>query len=363
MYKLREVQSVQVEISSHCNAACPQCPRNFFGGSTLPDLPLRRWSLAEFKNIFTLDFLQQLENFYFCGTYGDPMTNNRIVDMCQFLRNNNPKIKIGIHTNGGAGKKELYQNLATTVDFIAFGLDGLNDTNHVYRRRTNWRKIMQHARSFIDAGGYAIWDFIVFQHNEHQVDQAHKLSQEIGFKEFCVKKTGRFLTRAHELIEYQNVLDPKGFVEYKIKPPTQQKYVNDGFDPIAKMTRSEFQHYLDTCQIKCNAEKIREIYIGADGFVFPCGWLHDRLYGPEVSGHKDHAHIKTLMNQIGGWHHANIFYNDLRNIVDGAWFEIISNSWADSNRIERCAMMCGDRLNIIGPQNSNINYRPRTVEL
>jgi 2,3-bisphosphoglycerate-independent phosphoglycerate mutase len=33
---------------------------------------------------------------------------------------------------------------------------------------------------------------IVFQHNEHQVDECRALSQELGFAEFTVKHTSRF---------------------------------------------------------------------------------------------------------------------------------------------------------------------------
>ena len=72
MHKLADIKILQLEISNYCNAACPQCPRNYFGGKTISTLPLSRWSLSVFKKLFTPDLLKSIEEIYFCGTYGDP---------------------------------------------------------------------------------------------------------------------------------------------------------------------------------------------------------------------------------------------------------------------------------------------------
>ena len=37
-------------------------------------------------------------------------------------------------------------------------------------------------KSFIEAGGRARWDFLVFDFNEQKVDEARKLSEEWGFE-------------------------------------------------------------------------------------------------------------------------------------------------------------------------------------
>ena len=50
----------------------------------------------------------------------------------------------------------------------------------------------------------------MFKHNEHQVDDIEKFSKKLGFKRFTSKKTGRFLTKDHTIIEKQEVYDKKG---------------------------------------------------------------------------------------------------------------------------------------------------------
>ena len=63
---------------------------------------------------------------------------------------------------------------------MSFSIDGLEDTNHLYRQDVEWDKIMERAKKFIGAGGRAEWKFIIFRHNQHQVEEARSLSKELG---------------------------------------------------------------------------------------------------------------------------------------------------------------------------------------
>jgi len=357
MIKYENIKKIQLEISTHCNAACPQCPRNYHGGGTITTLPLKNWTLFEFKKIFTEDLLFQLEQVYFCGTYGDPMSNPHILDMCKWLKTVNPLLNVGIHTNGSLGKTTVYQDLAEYTDFIAFGIDGLEDTNHIYRRRIKWKNILKNANAFIKSGGYAIWDFIVFKHNEHQVNDAQEISKKIGFSEFNIKKTGRFFDRRHKFKKSLLVYNKQNFIDYTIEPPNNPEYINEGYKTLENMSSKQLSEYLKTTNITCNACKINEIYIGAEGFVFPCGWLHDRLYGPEVETSEDHFKIKELIEDSGGVERINIFFTSLKEIVNGRWFKNIEISWNSKTRLNRCAAMCGEKINVIKYQNSNIKYK------
>ena len=357
MYSFNKIKILQLEISNHCNAACPQCPRNYFGGKTLSTLPLNRWTLTDFKKLFTAELLTSIEEIYFCGTYGDPLTNLHLVDMCGFIKNTNPGIRIGVHTNGGTGKPQTFHNLAKLTDFVAFGIDGLEDTNHIYRRNVKWHRVLENVKSFVNNGGTAIWDYIVFAHNEHQVEQARSLSQELGFNNFFVKRTGRFLNRNHVYHDSMPVYNKEGFIDYSISVPTNKQYLNTGYQRINLIKQNSLTNYAKNARISCNSQRINEIYIGADGFVFPCGWFHDRLYGPEVENHPDHIKLKSLISKAGGWDKINIFHTPLKQIVDGPWFNLIESSWHNNDRLERCGMMCGDDINLIRSQNTEVNYK------
>jgi MoaA/NifB/PqqE/SkfB family radical SAM enzyme len=351
-YSYSSIKSVEIEISTYCNAACPQCPRNNYGGKTINSLPLINWSLEQLQSVIEEPFIKQLDLIYFCGTYGDPLMNNQLTDMCSWLKQVNPNLKIGIHTNGGAGKKETFIELAKTTDFIAFGLDGLEDTNHLYRRNTKWDIIMSNANAFINAGGYAIWDFIVFQHNQHQVEDARKLSNQLNFKEFNVKKTSRFFNKNHELVDYIDVLDNNGNKEYKLYPPTNE-YLNTAYELVRQ---TDLNDYIKNTKITCYFAKHNQLYIGADGNVVPCGLLHDRLYGLEAEQNSDHTKILQMMNDVGGKKYTNVFHTSLESIVDGPWFDRLKHSWTH-DRLERCAIYCGESIRLLKDQNTDITYK------
>jgi MoaA/NifB/PqqE/SkfB family radical SAM enzyme len=346
MYNYHKVRNIQLEITTVCNAACPQCPRNHHGGPTIKNLPMISWTLDDVKKILPVEFVKNLENIYLCGTYGDPMANKHIVDICVWLKTLNPAVKISLHTNGSLGATKTYTALADLLDYMAFGIDGLEDTNHLYRRNTSWPTIMRNVKTFVAQGGNAIWDFIVFRHNEHQIEQAQSLSQELKFSRFNIKKTYRFFNRNHQLVPFILV---DGFM---LEPPSNPTYLNQQISFIDKV---ELESYKRTTNISCYYLSQDSIYIGADGFVFPCGWLHDRLYGVESEASVDHETIKKMMHEVGGTHMANCFMTPLEKIVDGAWFEKIADGWT-TNRLDRCSMMCGTKLNLIKDQNELVNY-------
>ena len=113
-------------------------------------------------------------------------------------RSNTGTIKF--HSNGGVRLNKFWTRLGELLTperrgTCIFALDGLEDTLHLYRQNVKYRVVERNARSFIAAGGRAVWKFIVFAHNEHQVDEARIRSEAFGFDRFQVVKTKRFFKK------------------------------------------------------------------------------------------------------------------------------------------------------------------------
>ena len=100
-----------------------------------------------------------MQSILYCGNHGDPMMSPHIVDLCP------GNIEVSIATNGGIGRISDYEQLARNKVHITFGIDGLEDTNHLYRQGVLWNNLMERVEAFISAGGTAIWQFIKFKHN------------------------------------------------------------------------------------------------------------------------------------------------------------------------------------------------------
>jgi hypothetical protein len=323
--------NLELELTTKCNASCPQCVRNFYGGPKWPSLPLIS-SKLEFLKDKLGDFLHEIDGIKLCGTYGDPCVHNEIVEIVKWLVTY-PNLNITINTNGGMDKNH-WRDLAkvlSTHGYVTFGIDGLEDTNHLYRKNVDWNILMRNVKNFIDAGGVAAWQFIVFEHNQHQVEQAKELSEKLGFKYFFIKKTIRFINKEHKSVEFNPVVHKNKV--YYLKPPTDEKYLFKGYQPYKNIN-------LKTVDIECTAKKINHLYIGADGYVFPCGWLHDRLYGYEPERQGDNVKMFKLMELAGGKEKANIKHTPIKEIINGEWFRILEESWTNENRLERCAVQC-----------------------
>ena len=59
---------------------------------------------------------------------------------------------------------------------------------------------MQNAKTYISAGGVAEWKYIIFKHNEHQVNEAEKLANGMGFAKFIKEPSVRhYLDNVGEL--------------------------------------------------------------------------------------------------------------------------------------------------------------------
>ncbi|MEM7645915.1 MAG: radical SAM protein, partial [Pseudomonadota bacterium] len=175
IYHSSEVGTVHLEVTSRCNARCPMCLRNVCGGKENPQLPITDLSLSDIKNIFPEQFIGQLKRLFMCGNYGDPVVSTDTLEIFEYLRKINPKIRLELFTNGSARSQKWWAQLAQVVDLVHFSVDGLGDVNQIYRRGTQFDKIMENIKAYVSSGGEGVWDYIVFRHNEHQIDEARAL--------------------------------------------------------------------------------------------------------------------------------------------------------------------------------------------
>ena len=250
------VKHLHIEASSYCNARCPGCPRNAYG------YPLKGfYNEAHFKPARLSEILEKFPNvksILYCGNHGDPMMNPDIVGLCT-----NDK-HISIATNGGIGRIDDYVRLADTGTHITFGIDGLEDTNHLYRQGVKWPNLMKRVETFISAGGQATWQFIRFKHNMDQVDQAKSLSREMGFTDFFAMDVGR---------NNMPAIQPDKSISHWILPP----------DPDAKPQDFDVDQYLkmrykpiNLNPPTYNSPKIScehldgSMYVNSEGELFPC---------------------------------------------------------------------------------------------
>ena len=208
-----DVKWIHVELSSKCNAWCPACPRNTNGYGLSPWLIEQDLSIERYIEI--LNLLPNLEVVQLCGNLGDPIIATNILDAIAYAINR--KLKVQIHTNGSLRSVTWWESLGALLKDhphdVWFGLDGFSSVHEIYRQGTDYNKIIANATAFINAGGFATWQFIPFEHNEHQVKDCIRISQQLGFKKFKLVKLYRNIktSRHYKTGKEFDLLPPKEF--------------------------------------------------------------------------------------------------------------------------------------------------------
>lgn len=270
-----EVRYIQIDHNSTCNLRCPQCARTH-EGATHPDLPLLELTLDDYKKF--IPELPNLETVMWCGNYGEVVISETFIECLEYVINNT-KAKCIITTNGSARNTDWWSELAGVLKDrgkVNFSIDGLEDTNLIYRVNSKWNKIIENAKAFIDAGGHARWDYLVFGHNEHQVDQAVDMARDIGFDQFQIKLTNRFVNdqqyttggEAHD----QSVKTRRS--EYILNMPKNPDFQGSGKDQNQQIieTYGSWKNYVNTTPIKCKWKPNGQLFIDFEGRVWSCTW-------------------------------------------------------------------------------------------
>lgn len=318
MYNYSDIREIHLEVTSKCQARCPQCPRRFNGGPMNPYVVLEDIHLPLFSQWFDKDFIKQLDSLFMCGNLGDPIVAKDTLEIFKYLREVNPNIRLSMFTNGSAKTKDWWEQLAKLNVHVTFGIDGsLQITHSAYRIGTDLGKILENAKAFIDAGGVARWDMLVFGHNEHQVEKCRQISKDMGFADFRTKHTSRFRD------DHLTVLDDVGKPIYTLFPTKTSK------EMIPKVN-SAIEEYLPT--IKCKAQESRTIYISSTGNVSPCCWLDLEWYPPNHESRIDY------MGKIGEF--PNLNKNTLKEIFESGFFNKIQSCWTE-NGLRECGKQCG----------------------
>jgi MoaA/NifB/PqqE/SkfB family radical SAM enzyme len=342
MYRYEAIREVHVELTSRCNASCPQCPRNLSGGEVNPGLPLAELTLEDVQRLFPQELLGRLRKIYACGNYGDPMVARDTLAVFEHLRRANGAMELGMFTNGSGRTPSFWQGLAKVVSYVRFSIDGLEDTNHLYRRGTQWARIMESVQAFIGAGGRAEWDFIVFKHNEHQLEEARALAEKLGFQRFFLKKTSRF---SGTVQGKKQVRDRDGAATYVIEEPDNPLFKNPAVVRLAQVGESgQLADYQAETEITCKAARHSRLYVSAEGLVFPCCWT-GALYPPgRPTGT---AQMWDLVRRLPeGKASLDGRTRSIREIVEGPFFqELVPEGWqkrsVKEGRLEQCIKACG----------------------
>lgn len=334
---LDDISTIQLDHTSRCNLGCPQCARYHSStGSINPYMPITDTTLDDYK-ILLEPFEPNTIKLFHCGNFGDSLASPTFDETFNYSIEQRVK-QIKISTNGSLRTPEWWRDLAHRGGNrlrVTFSIDGLEDTNHLYRVGSTWKKIEENAKAFIDAGGYAQWYFIEFEHNYHQIEEARTRAKDIGFKVFNVKYTGRFAEQ-----QMNKVQTKKGDVVKDRETNHNQK---DMLEIKDKYTT--FEEYVNKTSITCKYIQEKTVFVDMCMKLWPCTWFGAPPYfGVDNIQRKS---FQPIYDRYGD------DFNDMRKygwkVLEHDFFKnYLSNSWNDPNesypRIYTCGRTCGNKF-------------------
>lgn len=361
MYNYKDIRSVHFEITQRCNASCPMCDRNENGGAVNQHIKdnLAELSLEECQLILTPEFLSQLDTFYMCGNLGDPISARDTLEVFRWVRECNPNIWLSMNTNAGARDAEWWAELAKIFGrkgAVIFSVDGLEETNHLYRQGVVWSHVERSMKAFIGAGGRARWDYIIFEHSEADVERAEKLATEWGFEKFMKKKTGRFFSSAkNQGKETHQAQNRKGVQTVTLAKPKKAEHQNLALakEKEIEKTYGSMMEYYNKANIACKVTKDMSIFITAEGLVMPCCWTAGRMY---KWWHTDYRaeQIWDFIDRAGGKDGISAVLHGIDGVFKSGIMSDIQRSWSLSSikdgKLGVCAQKCGTEFDPFAEQ-------------
>jgi MoaA/NifB/PqqE/SkfB family radical SAM enzyme len=175
-----------IEPNLYCNLQCPACPTGLRLGL--------RPTVAIDEELFkaTIDEIGDYVFQLYMYNWGEPLLHKRTPEMIAYAKQK--QISILLSTNLSIKLTDDYIDrlVQSGLDRMLVSLDGVTQESYSkYRRngnlalvRENVARIQAAKRRLGSETPRVVWQFLVFRHNEHEIEQARALHKEWGADEF-----------------------------------------------------------------------------------------------------------------------------------------------------------------------------------
>ena len=275
-----------------------------------------------------IEKMENLKTVSFCGNFGDPLMHPQLDEIVNFFQHQ----QISISTNASLRSRQWWSELGKNKNVsVIFCIDGIGKEHELYRRNTSYKKIIENAESFMQAGGTARWQFIVFRHNEHQLNQAKKLSEEMGFEGIDFIYSDRFDTN-----DKWKVYDNNNYL-YDLEKSSHQTTMRESLN-VPEGEKYWKSLNKNKGEISCIWSEKKRLYIHSDGTVYPCCMLGSVQSGKNIEKLmlrklvKDFKKIDLHHNDLGDILTSEVFQKTLPDSLNGDPFSHpICIEWCNKN--------------------------------
>ena len=366
------IKELQMEITNYCQARCPECAREQVHlseskkhiSSYYYELNTKYVNIDEFKSWFNKDNWESLYLIDLCGNYDEPTTNPDLLKIIDWILGSDlfsKDLVVSIATNGGTRSTDFWKEMGNLCKKykkgerhsrlrVVWGIDGLEDTNHIYRINVKWNKLQENFRAFLSSGGYGYWQFIYFNHNKHQEKEVNQRSIDEGFAgmkwrggqaheysktEIKPTEIGKFKGKEKvDLVKINKIKKDKKLNNDEIIEKLEASG-NDKWDVREVVNEPKVKH-----EIRCKAmlgyeikEQFSRLYVTYHGWVIPCCWWGTQL---ELNNIYDTYSKDTESHKLNG-------NNSFQEILDTSWFSNL-HEYIQTHKPNTCVSHCKENV-------------------
>lgn len=306
-YKFEDISAIEVELTSYCNSHCGACHRNKNGGELADHVTLEHMSWETWSHLLNYENIKHIKSFNFDGNVGDACVHPNFIEYLEALAEVRPDLNIRISTNGGARSVKFWRELALCLQKfsshrLTFSVDGLEDTNHLYRRGVIWERLIKNIKAFNDAGGDSRWRCLIFDHNKHQIEETQALAEKLGCSLFMTYRNRQSPIKqvAHKTFAETTLTSPP-LEEFEKKYKVSKRF--------KKITKPYVEKTISSSLFDCPFGNKGTISIDQLGFAWPCCFTStsEEPYFP-VKEYKKFCNI----NESSLFKISQFFQNDLK---------------------------------------------------
>lgn len=174
-----------------CNLRCPLCPTG------TGDLERKQQRMEWETFTRTIDEVAPYAYEINLHNWGESLLHPRIFDMIEYVNSKN--IATNMSTNFNRASDEKIDNLIKSgLEYLILSIDGITQDTYVkYRVRGNVNKVLANVEKLVrrrkELGSrtpFIEWQFIVFEHNAHELEAAREMAYEMGVDRFRVIPPG-----------------------------------------------------------------------------------------------------------------------------------------------------------------------------
>ena len=182
-----------IETTNHCNLNCPYCMVGAVHGTpqdashSSMTRPLGMMDEETFERIFC-----EIRKFGIRKVYlhfqGEPFLNPLTPKFAEKLKQ--ADFFVGIFTNGQAfDDKKIAEIADAEIDLIRFSVDGVSEETYCENRRGGtFANVAENMQKVVDAhrekSTHIEWQFLPMKNNEHEIETAKAMADEIGIHFF-----------------------------------------------------------------------------------------------------------------------------------------------------------------------------------